>query len=159
MDYIYLDSNILVACYANDSTEAPRRKLVESAFKIFTDLKDVCLCTSMWTLAEAYKVLLMRKKYRPEDVGLIETQLLHEKRLLNVKLRLVDVSPDKEYDFDEFFFHVRQEVVNHPSGIGDIIHSVIMKNNNIGTILTFDEKNDFRNIPGLNVLHPRDVKV
>jgi predicted nucleic acid-binding protein len=157
MDQVYLDSNILIACYAGDSVEASRKILVEQAFKAFAELKDVQLCTSMWALAEAYKVLLSRKKMKREDVSVIETQLLHEKRLLNAKLKLVDVSPESDYDFDEFFFHVRQAVVSYPSGIADIIHSVIMKNNAITTILTFDEKMDFRQIPGLTVLHPRDV--
>jgi PIN domain. len=158
MDHIYLDSNILIACYAGDSAEASKKVLVERAFKAFMNLKDIQLCTSMWTLAEAYKVLLANKNLKREDVSVIETQLLHEKRLLNVKLKLIDVSPDSGYDFDEFFFHLRQAIVNHPSGIGDIIHTVIMKNNGISTILTFDEKDDFRGIPDITVLHPRDVK-
>jgi predicted nucleic acid-binding protein len=104
MDHIYLDSNILIACYAGDPAEASKKLLVEHAFKAFMNLKDVQLCTSMWTLAEAYKVLLANKKLKREDVSEIETQLLHEKRLLNIKLKLVDVSPDSGYDFDEFFF-------------------------------------------------------
>jgi predicted nucleic acid-binding protein len=40
-----------------------------------------------------------------------------------------------------------------------IIHSVIMKNNRIETILTFDEKDDFKQIPGFTVLHPKDIKI
>jgi hypothetical protein len=37
--------------------------------------------------------------------------------------------------------------------------SVIMKNNGISDILTFDEKDDFKQMPDLTVLHPRDVKI
>ncbi|MGA3213034.1 MAG: hypothetical protein ABSD20_17150 [Terriglobales bacterium] len=69
------------------------------------------------------------------------------------------LSPDAEYDFDEFFFHVKQAILSYHSGVGDVIHSVIMKNNGIETILTFDEKDDFKQIPGLTVLHPKDVKL
>jgi predicted nucleic acid-binding protein len=43
--------------------------------------------------------------------------------------------------------------------VGDIIHSVIMKNNGLEVILTFDEKSDFKQIPGLTVLHPKDVRL
>jgi predicted nucleic acid-binding protein len=45
------------------------------------------------------------------------------------------------------------------SGVGDIIHSVIMKNNGITSILTYDEKDDFKQIPDLTVLHPKDIKI
>jgi len=43
--------------------------------------------------------------------------------------------------------------------VGDVIHSVIMKNNGIAEILTFDEKDDFKQIPGLTVFHPKDIKI
>ena len=55
-----------------------------------------------------------------------------------------EVSPQKDYDFAEFFYHVRQSILKYHSGVGDVIHSVIMKNNRpITEILTFDEKDDF----------------
>jgi hypothetical protein len=34
-----------------------------------------------------------------------------------------------------------------------------MKNNDIAEILTFDEKNDLKQIPDLTVLHPKDVRL
>jgi hypothetical protein len=43
--------------------------------------------------------------------------------------------------------------------LGDVIHSVIVKNNGISDILTFDEKDDFKQILDLTVLHPKDVKI
>lgn len=77
----------------------------------------------------------------------------------NVKLLLLEVSPDKQYDFAEFFYHVRQGILSYHSGVGDVIHSVIMQNNGINQILTFDEKDDFKQIPGLTVFHPKDIKL
>lgn len=50
-------------------------------------------------------------------------------------------------------------ILAYHSGVGDIIHSVIMKNNRVAEILTFDEKDDFKKIPDLTVLHPRDIKL
>ena len=50
-------------------------------------------------------------------------------------------------------------ILAYHSGVGDVIHTVIMKNNGIDSILTFDEKEDFKSIPALTVLHPRDVKL
>ena len=54
---------------------------------------------------------------------------------------------------------MKQGILRYHSGVGDVIHSVIMKNNGIAQILTFDEKNDFKQIPGLTVLHPGNIKV
>jgi len=34
-----------------------------------------------------------------------------------------------------------------------------MKNNGIDEILTFDEKDDFKQIPDLTVLHPKDITI
>lgn len=89
----------------------------------------------------------------------IENQLVNEKRIRGLKVQIVDVSPQRDYDFSEFFFHVRDGLLKYHSGIGDVIHSVIMKNNGIDQVLTFDEKADFTQIPGLTVLHPRDIKL
>ena len=54
---------------------------------------------------------------------------------------------------------MKQGILKYHSGVGDVIHSVIMKNNSIAYILTFDEKDDFKQIPDLTVLHPKDIKI
>jgi predicted nucleic acid-binding protein len=159
MKRVYLDSNILIAFYATDSDEEGKKKQVESAFSTFAKLKDSQLCTSMWAMAETCNILISRKKMDRGRVAEIESRLVNEKRLKNLKVQFVDVSPKRDYDFIEFFYHVRQSILKYHSGVGDIIHSVIMKNNRIKTILTFDEKGDFKRIPNLTVLHPRDVKL
>ena len=92
-------------------------------------------------------------------VAEIESQLVHEKRLNNLKIYFTEVSPQKDYDFAEFFFHVKQGILKYHSGVGDVIHSVIMRNNGITNILTFDGKDDFKQIPDLTVLHPKDIKI
>ena len=104
-------------------------------------------------------ILISQKKMPIANVGEIENQLMSERRLKSLKIQLVEVSPDKDYDFSEFFYHVRQSILKYHSGVGDTIHSVIMKNNGITDILTFDEKDDFKQIPGLTVLHPKDIKI
>jgi predicted nucleic acid-binding protein len=104
-------------------------------------------------------ILVSNKKIDIGDVAMIESQLLSERRLKNLKIDIIAVSPQKDYDFPEFFYHVRQGILKYHSGVGDIIHSVIMKNNDITQILTFDEKNDFKQIPDLTVLHPKDIKI
>lgn len=159
MKRIYLDSNILIAHFSADKAEEPKKSPVENALAIFAQLKDVQLCTSMWAVTEMVNVLVSRKKMNRGDVAEIESQLVNERRLKNLKIHITEVSPQKDYDFSEFFYHVRQGIVMYHSGVGDIIHSVIMKNNGITDILTFDEKDDFKKIPGLTVLHPKDIKI
>jgi predicted nucleic acid-binding protein len=93
----------------------------------------------MWAITEMVNVLVSAKRMDPGIVAGIESRLISEKRLRGLKVYFAEVSPDKEYDFGEFFYHVRQGILLFHSGVGDVIHSVIMKNNGITEILTFDE--------------------
>jgi predicted nucleic acid-binding protein len=156
MKRIYLDSNILIAHFSSDKAEEDNKKLVENALKIFGNLKDVQICTSMWSVTEMVNILISRTKMHRGDVAEIENELLSERRLRGLRVQFVEVSVRKDYDFMEFFYHIRQGILRYHSGVGDVIHSVIMKNNGIDQILTFDEKSDFKQ--GLTVLHPRDIK-
>ncbi len=159
MRRIYLDSNILISHYSQDKAEDAKRLMVGNALSVFAELRDVQLCTSMWAITEMVNILVSQKKIDRGQVAEIESQLASERRLMDLKIHFLDVSPRKDYDFMEFFYHVRQGILRYHSGVGDIIHSVIMKNNGIADILTFDEKDDFKRIPDLTVLHPRDVKL
>lgn len=159
MNRIYLDSNVLIAYYSTDRAEESKKKMVEQAFAVFADLKDVQLCTSMWAVTEMVNILVSRKNLDRGVVAEIESQLVSEKRLRGLKIQIIEVSPRKDYDFAEFFYHVKQGILKYHSGVGDVIHSVIMKNNGISQILTFDEKDDFKQIPDLTVLHPKDIKI
>ena len=154
-----MDSNILIAYFATDAAEKEKKKLVKKALRAFSEIADVQLCTAMWAVTEMVNVLVSQKKMDRGVVAEIENRFVSEKRLGGLKINLCEVSPRNDYDFSEFFYHVRQGILSYHSGVGDIIHSVIMKNNGIAQILTFDEKSDFKQIPGLTVIHPRDVKL
>jgi predicted nucleic acid-binding protein len=154
-----LDSNVLIAYYSTDKAAENKRKLVENALTVFAQLKDVQLCTSMWGVTETVNILVSQKRMNRGDVAEIETQLVSEKRLGNLKIYFAEVSPQRDYDFPGFFYHVRQGILKYHSGLGDIIHSVIMRNNAIADILTVDEKDDLKQIPDLTVLHPKDVRI
>ena len=155
MRSIYLDSNILISYYSTDPREAPKKKMVQRALDVFARARDVYLCTSIWALTETVNILISEKKMPAADVEDIEQRLFIES-FGNLKLHFKDVSPDKNYDFDRFFYDVREGILQYHSGVGDVIHSVIMKNNGVDFILTFDEKDDFKQIPGLTVFHPKD---
>ena len=159
MRRIYLDSNILIAHFSIDKAEETKKKMVETALTVFQQLKDLQLCTSLWAITEMVNILASAKRMDRAIVGDIESQLVSERRIQNLKIHFVEVSPDKDYDFTEFFYHVKQSILKYHSSVGDVIHSVIMKNNGITEILTFDEKDDFKQIPGLTVFHPKDIKL
>jgi predicted nucleic acid-binding protein len=159
MKRVYLDSNILIAYYSLDKAEDSKKKMVEDALAVFAQLKDIQLCTSMWAVTEMVNILVSSKKMDRATVAEIESQLVSEKRLKDLKMQIIEVSPRKDYDFAEFFYHVKQGILKYHSGVGDVIHTVIMKNNGISDILTFDEKDDFKQIPDLTVLHPRDIRI
>jgi predicted nucleic acid-binding protein len=159
MKRIYPDSNVLIAYYSTDKAEEAKKKAVDEAFAVFADLRDVQLCTSMWAVTEMVNILVSRKNLDRGAVAEIESQLVSEKRIKDLKIQIIEVSPKRDYDFAEFFYHVKQGILKYHSGVGDVIHSVIMKNNGISQILTFDEKDDFKQIPDLTVLHPRDIKI
>jgi predicted nucleic acid-binding protein len=159
MKRIYLDSNVLIAYHSSDKAEESKKKMVQEAFAAFGQLKEIQLCTSMWAVTEMVNILVSSKKIDRGVVAEIESQLANEKRLSDLKIQLIDVSPKRDYDFAEFFYHVKQGILKYHSGVGDVIHSVLMKNNRISDILTFDEKDDFKQIPDLTVLHPKDIKI
>jgi predicted nucleic acid-binding protein len=104
-------------------------------------------------------ILVSSKNMDRGVVAELESQLVSERRLKDLKIQLIEVSPRKDYDFSEFFYHVKQGILKYHSGVGDVIHSVIMKNNGVADILTFDEKDDFKKIPDLTVLHPKDIRI
>jgi predicted nucleic acid-binding protein len=112
----------------------------------------------MWAITEMVNILVSNKRMARGEVAQIESRLISERRLNDLRIHFLDVSPRKAYDFMEFFFHVGEGgILTYRSGVGDVIHSVIVNNNGGADILTFDEKDDFKKIPDLTVLHPRDV--
>lgn len=160
MKRIYLDSNILIAYYAGDKAEKTKKEATLKALSIFANsANNVRLYTSMWAIAEMANILISNKKIAPEVVHEIENHFTNERRLQGAKVELIQVSPKTDYDFQEFFYHIRQGILKYHSGVGDIIHSVIMKNNELKLILTFDDKDDFKQIPDLTVMRPETVKM
>lgn len=155
---IYLDSCILVAYFSNIDREKEKREQVMNVFQLFQNSNDVEIFISHWTISEMMNVMLSSMKLDNSHVLKCESELLNKKRIENVKINIIDVNgKDKKYDFQEFMYEIRENILKYHSGVGDIIHSVIMKKNDLDIILTFDEKPDFKKIEGLTVVHPREV--
>ena len=103
MRRVYLDSNILIAHYSTDKAEEVKNQQVDNALRVFSQLKDVQLCTSMWAITEMVNVLVSSKKMDRGVVAEIESQFVSERRLGALKISIVDVSPQKDYDFGNSF--------------------------------------------------------
>ena len=80
---------------------------MENALVVFAQLNDVQLCTSMWAITEMVNILVSNKKMDRGQVAEVESQLVSERRLKDLKISFAEVSPQKDYDFTEFFWHVR----------------------------------------------------
>ncbi len=130
MKKIYLDSNVLVCFYSEQESDRNQKQATIDAFEVLSQLKDTQLCTSFWTITEVVKSLTLKAKIDPLKVSKIENELINEARFLGIKIHYVDVSPRKDYDFREFFYNIRQGILEFKSDVTDTIHGVIMKNNN-----------------------------
>ncbi len=158
MKKIYLDSCILIAYFSKD--EKSRKKEVEKILDSFSKLEDYQICVSSWTISEMMNILLSNKKLKNSYVLKCESTLLNKRRIGETKIIIVNIEGENNsYDLSEFIFDVRENILKYHSGVGDIIHSVIMKNNEIEQILTYDEKEDFKKIAGLTVLHPSTMEI
>lgn len=158
MKLIYLDSNILIAYFGRVKAEEEKKKIVLGALEVFGKTPNVRIVTSAWAIAETINILLSNFRMKEVEVSKIENRLTNERRIAGFKIQILDVSPVKDYDFQEFFYNIRQGILAYHSGVGDTIHSVIMKNYSIDIILTLDD-GDFVKIPGLTVINPKVTKV
>lgn len=154
MTRIYLDTNILVAYYATDQAEKEKKELVERALDVFDQLADVELCTSQWAVTEMVKVLGRTKGMDGRDVAGIASALLRGKRLRSLKITLIEVSPRKNYNFDDFFVEVGELALTYRLDLADAIHALIVRNHKIEQILSFDENFALKGVAGCTVIHP-----
>lgn len=150
---IYLDSCILVAYFSNDSAEKTRKVQLKNAFKLIEDLKlDVEIFVSRWAIAEMMNVLISNHKMSNKKVLEIESELLNGFRISDIKINIVDVGNQIDYDFNEFFRDIRKMILKYHPGVGDAIHSVIIKNHKLINVMTFDT--DFDSMEGITVINP-----
>jgi predicted nucleic acid-binding protein len=158
MKKIYLDTNILVAVLAEgEKAETKNKELVEQALNFFSKLTNITLVTSIWTITEMAKVLINEKKMSNKIVAEIANEFTNNHKLGEFRVEILNVHPKKSYRFNNFFDDIREKMILYNPGFGDTIHIVIMKNNNIIEILTFDAKKDFKIIPGIVAIDPKDI--
>lgn len=151
-----MDANIFVCVYSKGKEDLIKRKHLKTTLDLLSKVTDVELCTSVWTITEVVKVLIIEKKYKTETVDKIQVSLNQEKRIMGVKFKYIDIGKDKDYDFNEFFYHIREGLLSFKSHLADVMHAIIMQNNKVERVLTFDTTG-FVNIPGLIILNPEVI--
>lgn len=127
MKKIYLDTNIFVCSFSGAESNVIQCDQVKKVFGIISILKDVELWSSYWAITELVKVLIKKIGMDPLKVAEIETNLVNERRLHGLKIKFADVSNESNYDFNEFFHHIRQNILKYDAGVPDAIHGIIMK--------------------------------
>lgn len=147
VNIIYIDTNVFIIYFLKKNSY----KKLKLFFENNRELK--AFVTSDWTLTEIAKVLVNKYKISPKKAGDFIQKLVREKRLFDTKFSFIEVSKNKEYDFNEFFFHLQKIILQYNGGLPDAIHSLVMKNNKIKTILTTD--NDFQGSKGgIEIINP-----
>jgi len=145
---IYLDTSIFIAEF---NKKDPRHKLLTDFLKQIDKIKGTTLCYSKWALAEMYN-RLNKDQIEELKIARYVNDLLDKNKLRTIQLKQIEVSSNKNYNFNDFFNNLRKDLIKYKTGkdrpgLGDIIHIRIMKNNRIKTILTFDSH--FDEIPGI----------
>ncbi len=155
---VYLDTSVFMAEF---NKKDPRHCLLTEFFNEAKKAQDIELCSSKWALTEMYNRLT---KDQIEELKIVKyiKDLLDKNTIRSIKLRFLDVSPNKEYNFNHFFNHLTGDLIkfktgpNRP-GLGDILHIRIMKNNRVNKIITFDA--DFEVIEGLTTINLHKTKI
>jgi predicted nucleic acid-binding protein len=158
MERIYLDTNILIPLIVEDKSLEKRRQEAILALEVLS-AASVEFCVSSWTLTEMVKVMINDYSMQPKRVAVLHNAIGTSKSLGGFKITIIPVSPKKGYSVDDLLLEVREIMTNYNPGWGDAIHCVVMRQNEIKQILSADAKNDFKIIPGLTLLHPKNISL
>ncbi len=155
MDNIYLDTNIIVSLYLKDKNYEE----VKSALDTLSNLRDVQFVTSDFSFIETAKVLINTHHEQPKTVAKEINKIQKNSKIGDFVFTILETSPDSTYEFNDFWNDVGQNMNLYNPGWGDSFHCVIMKNNKVKKILSRDEKDDFEIVPGIELMHPRDIRI
>ena len=141
---IYLDACIFIKIFLK---EAGHKQLLK-----FLSDPDIEFVTSDWTWTEIVRVLIKTKKISERKVSNHIQYLMRKKRVGDTCFKIISASLKKDYTFEEFFYEVQETLLKYKGSLGDVIHSVIMKNNKVDTILSTDS--EFEGMNGIYVINP-----
>jgi len=142
---LYLDSGILIACYAKKDIDPLYKKDRHiEVIKILKATKEsnqkIRLYISNWAILETIRVLVKVKNFDELKVnnwinGIISTQSLLKNELILLRF-------SKDYYIDNLFQDIKKALLTSKEKVhtGDIINVICMKKHKINKILTFNDK-------------------
>lgn len=156
---LYLDTCVILAFYyPKDRYHKKARKF----FKKIAKTDDSILVLSDFVITEFTWVYIIKPGVIPSEVFKTISDMNQLKKIGNkYSFELIETEGnEKGYDFPTFFVDIRDIILDTKprQGIADTIHTVIMKNNKIKDIVTFN-KDDFKNVEGINAIGPEDKKL
>lgn len=146
----YVDTCVFVSYFSSRRSENVNKSIARKVFSDASEAVDLELVTSHWTLTELTKILVKSHGMDRERISNIVSDLIRRGRVEGAKIHLIDVSPRSDYNFSELCSDLQDGIMKYRVGFQDVLHTIIMKNNGIDTILTFDS--GFEDIDGLNVV-------
>jgi len=144
---IYLDSCIFVSKFLKE-------KKYDKIIKFLREAENSSeFVSSDWTLTEVVKVLIKEKKKSPVKVAKFVQEIMRINEIDEIKFDWVKIEGKrKNYTFEKFFYEIQERQLKFKGSLGDVIHGVIMTNNNIKNILTTDL--EFNGMKEVNVFNP-----
>jgi predicted nucleic acid-binding protein len=153
---LYLDNCIFVADF--DKKEE-KHNIVTKTLDKLSKCNRLVLVTSDFTFTEIVKVLVREKQVNPKEAHEYVAKTYRASKIQGVPFKILKtegrVPKGKIFDFHDFFLAIQDELLNSKYSISDAIHIVIMKNNNVNRILTFDS--DFENDEEIEKVDPRKI--
>ena len=155
MKQIYLDSNVIIPLVSNSPDDSEDKENIIKTLKKFEDSPEIEFVMSHHTILETVKILRVKRSFTEDDLHKIYNELALKSRILGIKIKVIDFSIEDDYSFTEMFYDMHIALLKQKHGIEDAMHVVIMQNNNIDTLMTFNES-DFL-IPGFTVINPKEI--
>lgn len=155
---IYVDTCILVTYYDKSDTE--RRKEVINCLEVISKNSDkLSLVTSDFTFTEFVKVAQKLNGFNEENIYQTVQDIVRRKKIgKKYPIDIIDgEGTAKQYTLNDFFIELQDILLDSRPGLADAIHYLMMKNNKIKRVLTFDV-DDFRKISKIDVIHPSSIE-
>src|SRR3989344_9670738 len=109
---IYLDTSIFIAEF--DKKDG-RHKILTDFLKEIEKIKDTQLCYSKWALTEMYNRLTKNQIAELKIVRYIK-DILDKNKIRNLNLRFIEVSSNKNYNFNDFFNNLTKDLIKYKTG-------------------------------------------
>ncbi len=150
----YLDSCIFIAYSHN---KHPNHEEVKKCIETLENI-DIELYSSSWSLSEMAGVLIRDYNYQKDKAIAIANDFEKKSKIGNMDIKFVEIDTIKKCEFKDFFKSLKNQIIDVKGlHLADAIHSLIMTNNGINSIITTDA--DFKVLEKVTAIHPKAVNI